>query len=322
MKKNNTVKMIPLEQIRVMERIRKDNGDVDTLADSIRERGLINPITVMETAEDGYVLIAGLRRLEAVRLLEQNEVAATVLSPLEADEALMMEYAENEERKSFTVSEKLSYAERIRAVEKEKANQRKLETLRRGTELPDTAKWPERETGETRDIVARKAGFTSQQQMRRAEKLAEHRPDLLEKVDAGVLTVGGAEREMKRDAVKQAQATVIESAMMEEEPAGFVDVIVEEKPVEIEVYRAFKPHMIRSEGNVRTLKGADHDRLMENPIYRQLFDSYNEAVQQVNLARGELRTRCEGYERRIRAYEENLLALRNEIVRLKGKQHA
>jgi len=110
--------------------------------------------------------------------------------------------------------------------------------------------------------------------------------------------------------------------MMEEEPVELVDVIVEEKPVEIEVYQGFKPHMIRSEGNVRTLKGADHDHLMENPIYRQLFDSYNEAVQQVNLTRGELRTRCEGYERRIRAYEENLLALRNEIVRLKGEHHA
>ena len=322
MKKNDAVKMIPLEQIRVMERIRKENGDVDTLAESIRERGLINPITVMETTEGDFVLIAGLRRLEAVRLLEQNEVAATVLSPLEADEALMMEYAENEERKSFTVSEKLSYAERIRAVEKEKANQRMLS----GKSMKDadpTAKWPGgTEKGETRDIVARKAGFTSQQQMRRAEKLAEQRPDLLDKVDAGELTVGGAEREMKRDAVRQKQAAVVESAITAEEPTELVDVIVEEKPVEIEVYQAFKPHMIRSEGNVRTLKGADHDRLMENPIYRQLFDSYNEAVQQVNLARGELRTRCEGYERRIRAYEENLLALRNEIVRLKGEQHA
>ena len=87
--------------------------------------------------------------------------------------------------------------------------------------------------------------------------------------------------------------------------------------MEIEVYRAFKPHMIQSEGNVHTVEGADHDHLMENPIYRQLFESYNDAVQQVNLARGEMRTRCEGYERRIRAYEENLRALRNEVVRLR-----
>ena len=96
-----------------------------------------------------------------------------------------------------------------------------------------------------------------------------------------------------------------------------VDVIVEEKPVEIEVYRAFKPHMIQSEGNVHTVEGADHDHLMENQIYRQLFESYNDAVQQVNLARGEMRTRCEGYERRIRAYEKNMRALRNEVVRLR-----
>ena len=47
-------------------------------------------------------------------------------------------------------------------------------------------------------------------------------------------------------------------------------------------------------GNVRTIKGADHEHLLENPIYSRLYESYNDAVQQVNLARGELRTRCEG----------------------------
>lgn len=316
------MKMIPTEHIRIAERIRTDNGDIAALAESIRERGLINPITVMETVDGGYALIAGLRRLEAIRMLEQSEISATVLSPLEADEALMMEYAENEERKSFTVSEKLKYAERIRVVEKEKANQRMLSG--KSVEGSDpVANWPQGgETGKTRDIVARKAGFSSQQQMHRAQKLAEKRPDLLEKVDAGELTVGGAERRMKQDAANRAREAAIESVLPVTSSSGIVDVIVEEEPVEIEVYRAFKPHMIRSKGDVRTLKGADHDHLMENPIYKQLFESYNEAVQQVNLARGELRTRCEGYERRIRAYKENLLALHNENVRLRGEHHA
>ena len=108
-------------------------------------------------------------------------------------------------------------------------------------------------------------------------------------------------------------------ASLTDEPMEIVDVVVEEKPVEIESYRAFRPYMIKSEGNVRTLKGTDHDHLMENPIYRQLFESYTDAVHQVNLARGEMRTRCVGYERRIRSYEESLLALRNENVRLRGR---
>ena len=138
-----------------------------------------------------------------------------------------------------------------------------------------------------RDIVARKAGFTSQQQMKRVEKLAEKRPDLLEAVDAGKLTVGGAERKMKQDEARKSQQAAVKSVLpvtrSVESPAArtaqIVDVVVEEKPVEIEVYRAFKPHMIQSEGNVRTVKGADHDHLLENPIYKQLFESYNDAVQ-------------------------------------------
>lgn len=318
----NAVEKIPLEQIQITERIRKDNGDIGTLAESIREHGQINPITVMARADGGYVLIAGLRRLEAIRMLAQNEVSALILSPMEADEALMMEYAENEERKSFTLSERLKYAEMIREVEKEKANQRMLSGKSVNDADPVANRPQGKDKGKTRDIVARKAGFTSQQQMKRVETLAEKRPDLLEAVDAGKLTVGGAERKMKQDSAKQSQKAVVESVIPAARPAEIVDVVVEEKPVEIEVYRAFKPHMIQSEGNVRTIKGADHDHLLENPIYKQLFESYNDAVQQVNLARGEMRTRCEGYERKIRAYEENLLALHNEIVRLKGDRHA
>lgn len=309
-------RLIPVEKILVAERIRKDNGDIESLAESIRERGLINPITVMETAEGGYALIAGLRRLEAVQLLDQNEIAATVLSPLEADEALMLEYAENEQRKSFTATERLAYAKRLKVIEKEKANQRKLGKLRRGNESPDTADWPGRETGESRDIVAKKAGFSSQQQMRRVEKLAEKRPDLLEKVDSGELTIGGAEAIMKSDAVVEKHNVAIQ------EQPKIIDVVVEEQPVEVEVYQPFKPHMVEAPGNVKTIKGADHDHLMENPIYSQLFASYNDAVQQVNLARSEMRSRCEGYERQIRAFKENILALHNENIRLREGNHA
>lgn len=53
--------------------------------------------------------------------------------------------------------------------------------------------------------------------------------------------------------------------------------------------------MQEAPGNVRTVKGADHEHLLENPIYCRLYESYNNAVQQINLVRGEMRTRCEGY---------------------------
>ena len=40
---------------------------------------------------------------------------------------LMLEIAENEQRKEFTVSEKLAFAEKLKAVEAEKAKQRQIQ---------------------------------------------------------------------------------------------------------------------------------------------------------------------------------------------------
>ena len=50
-----------------------------------------------------------------------------------------------------------------------------------------------------------------------------------------------------------------------------------------------------------------------------LYTSYNEAVQQANLVRGEMRTRCVGYERRIRGYEENIQTMRRTIETLRAE---
>ena len=47
MKKMDT-KMLRISEVQVAERIRKDNGGLEELANDIREHGLINPITVME----------------------------------------------------------------------------------------------------------------------------------------------------------------------------------------------------------------------------------------------------------------------------------
>lgn len=107
---------IKIKMIQVMDRIRKETGDLKPLIDSIREHGLINPITVMDTRE-GYVLIAGYRRLQAVKALGEHDIVATVLDPKDADEQLKMEIDENEVRKDFTIREKLAYADKIKVIE-------------------------------------------------------------------------------------------------------------------------------------------------------------------------------------------------------------
>ena len=309
MKKMDT-KMLHISEVRVAERIRKDNGGLEELANDIREHGLINPITVMEQSEGGYVLIAGLRRLKAMERMGAKEIRATVMTALEADEMLMLEIAENEQRKEFTVSEKLAFAEKLKAVEAEKAKQRQIRKSSNFVVANRPPQTKHAETGKARDIVAQKAGFTSTTQMRRAQAVSESRPDLMEQVDKGEKSISGAYSDMQRGTTGG------------EKPKADGDVLaglIQEKPVEVPEYDVYRPALEPAPGNVRTVKGADHEHLLENPIYSRLYDSYNEAVQQANLVRGEMRTRCVGYERRIRGYEENIQTMRRTIETLRAE---
>jgi|GEM_PF-1414412 len=82
---------IRVDNIQVKEGRRElDGNHVRELADSIRELGLLNPVTV----DKENVLIAGLHRLEAVKLLEWPEVECTV-SSLEGLRAELAEIDEN-----------------------------------------------------------------------------------------------------------------------------------------------------------------------------------------------------------------------------------
>ena len=309
MKKMDT-KMLHISEVRVAERIRKDNGGLEELANDIREHGLINPITVMEQTEGGYVLIAGLRRLKAMELLGAEEIRATVMTALEADEMLMLEIAENEQRKEFTVSEKLAFAEKLKAVEAEKAKQRQIRKSSNFVVANRPPQTKHAETGKARDIVAQKAGFTSTTQMRRAQAVSESRPDLMEQVDKGEKSISGAYSDMQRGTTGGEKPKTDDGVL-----AG----LIQEKPVEVPEFDVYRPASEPAPGNVRTVKGADHEHLLENPIYSRLYDSYNEAVQQANLVRGEMRTRCVGYERRIRGYEENIQTMRRTIETLRAE---
>lgn len=92
---------ISVEEIQVKEGRRELNDDhVRELADSICELGLLNPITV----DKDHTLIAGLHRLEAVKLLEWQSVECTV-SSLEGLQAELAEIDENFVRNDLSVSE-------------------------------------------------------------------------------------------------------------------------------------------------------------------------------------------------------------------------
>lgn len=86
-----------------------DEEELQTLADSISVHGVIQPLTVRETAGGYYQIIAGERRWRAARLAGLNEIPSVVI---EADDKKAMELAliENLQRQDLNpVEEALGY---------------------------------------------------------------------------------------------------------------------------------------------------------------------------------------------------------------------
>lgn len=128
------VQDIPLGRIQIRDRSRSEIRNVPSLAASIRDRGLLQPVVVRRDGTD-FVLVAGGRRIEALKSLGRATVAAHVAESLNDElEALLAEGEENTEREPFTPSEAVAHAERIEAIEKRKAQERQREGRRAGGE--------------------------------------------------------------------------------------------------------------------------------------------------------------------------------------------
>lgn len=267
------MQVISISAIDVGERIRADCGDIDSLKQNIQTHGLLNPITVMRRGEDQFFLIAGYRRLQAMTALGAESIAATVLSPMDAEEQLFIEISENEARKNFTCSERLAYAEKVRVIEMEKARQRRATHTRDGYR-----KNPDNEKGRTRDIVAKKVGFPSGRTLDRAFFVAENRPDLISLIDREELTVFNAYQIAKESVATRTQnngksdASNPKGKRKAEPSEGNTDELVQLPPL-------FLPESIKTTG--MGIGGADHNELMSNPVYKALYSTYNELVHAV-----------------------------------------
>jgi ParB family chromosome partitioning protein len=92
---------IPVEDIIVRKRIRKEPGDIDALADSLKHFGQISPIVVSKK----NVLIAGGRRLEAAKALGWRTINAVIADIPGELARLEYEVEENFQRRDFTPEE-------------------------------------------------------------------------------------------------------------------------------------------------------------------------------------------------------------------------
>lgn len=86
------VRLLPIDRVRPnpyqMRRVFTEDG-MEELTLSIRQYGLLQPITVRRAADDMYELIAGERRLRACKRAGMQKVEAIILPAFELDSAVL-----------------------------------------------------------------------------------------------------------------------------------------------------------------------------------------------------------------------------------------
>lgn len=93
--------------------IREDAGDIEGLADTIREQGLLQPLGVIATEHNRYQVVYGGRRLRAAQQLGLERVPCIVLDRNDSD-ILLQQLIENVQRQDLNDLEKARSFKRLR----------------------------------------------------------------------------------------------------------------------------------------------------------------------------------------------------------------
>ena len=155
----------------------KLDEDMDQLVESIKERGLITPITLRPKEDGRYEVVSGHRRKKACEIAGLSYVKADVRE-MSRDEAIILMVESNLQRSVILPSEKaFSYKMRLEALKR----QGKRVDL---TSDPLGPKLGTRSNQEVADQVG-----DSMTQVKRYIRLTELIPDLLDLVDEGKIAL-------------------------------------------------------------------------------------------------------------------------------------
>ncbi len=154
---------IPIKDIIIKERYRKEFGDIDALADNINNLGLLQPIVINNENNE---LIDGQRRILAFESLGKKEIPCF---KVDLQKIVLGEFSANHYRKEWTISEMVAIKRAIEPYERKKAKERMLS----GQPSANLAQ------GKTRDIVANFVGL-GRTTLKKAEDIvtaAEQNPE-------------------------------------------------------------------------------------------------------------------------------------------------
>jgi len=276
--------LVDISKIIVGDRIRKDFGDIQELAEDIKRNGLINPPTINK----GYVLLAGERRLKACKSLGWTQIEVHMLDTKDEAHDLDVEMSENNMRRNFTGSELAEGIRRQMAIESERARERMAEGGRGGNVSTPSSK--------ARDKAGEAFGISGKQ----AEKVVfvdEHR-DMLDPADfaewdEGKLSTNKAfqrikaaqrkaeqereEAERERDAARHAEHMMHrEVESMRQALAERPEPEVIERTVEVEV---------ESQESKRRIAELEHLERIHNEDYQRLRKRNEDMRKELDKAR-------------------------------------
>ena len=173
----------------------QDDEDMMQLAESIKERGVITPVTVRQKEDGRYELISGHRRKRASELAGFETLRCEVVD-LTRDEAIILMVESNYQRTQQLPSERaFAYKMRLDAL----SRQGKRTDLTCATELHKS------DGKKSRDTVADKSGET----VRRYVRLTYLIPELREMVDNSVIK--------DKDSLQMALKPAVELSYLDEE---------------------------------------------------------------------------------------------------------
>ena len=170
---NNNIQEVKISDIKIGDRHRTDMGDIEGLAESIKETDLLQPIGITPNHE----LVFGERRLLAFRdVMKLETIPARII---EVQSVLHAQIAEDVMRKDYTVSERVAIVEALRSY-KHGGDRRSNQDRNCDVEL-------------TVDEAAKRAGLGGKDGYARAKKVIDNGvPRLVEAMDKGEIAVSAA----------------------------------------------------------------------------------------------------------------------------------
>ena len=153
------------------------NDNIGDLAEKIKETGWIKPLIITNK----NVIISGHRRYNACMFLNIQDIPVEIKEFSNEQEELEALLLENMYRDK-TMEQKVKEAKIWETIEKEKAEKRRLSTLKQNTEVEN---FPQREEqqGKTRDIVAKQVGIGSGKTLESAKIVVKKIDELRESGD-------------------------------------------------------------------------------------------------------------------------------------------